>query len=281
MLLLLLGCFLLLPCNAKEKKNNTQQEWQMKANEYFATNNIPSVLKLYLDCPNSRNTLLGILAYDTDYSQFDYNILQQFSLLSEADSLLHAVMDGIVISREEEIITNLSQCNLESIGQYYVSHPDQHSFLKPWLQCCLMDSLTTFGYDDLKHLHKAFAGTDFSECVDMQYSQQRTLVMPEVKRSLTDYIKMENNTIKYYRNMALNSCNNYVSAILPKIVDELFDKDLPENDADLQRRFYTCCEKHLSNTELLSNIISQAELCIDELNAGKKNIKRHCYGQMT
>ena len=24
-----------------------------------------------------------------------------------------------------------------------------------------MDSLTTFGYDDLKHLHKAFAGTDF------------------------------------------------------------------------------------------------------------------------
>ena len=183
---------------------------------------------------------------------------------------LHAVMDGIVISREEEIITNLSQCNLESIGQYYVSHPDQHSFLKPWLQCCLMDSLTTFGYDDLKHLHKAFAGTDFSECVDMQYSQQRTLVMPEVKRSLTDYIKMENNTIKYYRNMALNSCNNYVSAILPKIVDELFDKDLPENDADLQRRFYTCCEKHLSNTELLSNIISQAELCIDELNAGKK-----------
>lgn len=75
MLLLLLGCFLLLPCNAKEKKNNTQQEWQMKANEYFATNNIPSVLKLYLDCPNSRNTLLGILAYDTDYSQFDYNIL--------------------------------------------------------------------------------------------------------------------------------------------------------------------------------------------------------------
>lgn len=270
MLLLLLGCFLLLPCNAKEKKNNTQQEWQMKANEYFATNNISSVLKLYLDCPNSRNTLLGILAYDTDYSQFDYNILQQFSLLSEADSLLHAVMDGIVISREEEIITNLSQCNLESIGQYYVSHPDQHSFLKPWLQCCLMDSLTTFGYDDLKHLHKAFAGTDFSECVDMQYSQQRTLVMPEVKRSLTDYIKMENNTIKYYRNMALNSCNNYVSAILPKIVDELFDKDLPENDADLQRRFYTCCEKHLSNTELLSNIISQAELCIDELNAGKK-----------
>lgn len=47
MLLLLLGCFLLMPCNAKEKKNDTLQEWQIKANEYFATNNIPSVLKLY------------------------------------------------------------------------------------------------------------------------------------------------------------------------------------------------------------------------------------------
>ena len=69
----------------------------------------------------------------------------------------------------------MSQCNIDSIGQYYTSHPDQHTFLKPWLQCCLMDSLTTFGYDDLKHLHKAFAGTDFSACVDMQYSQQRTL----------------------------------------------------------------------------------------------------------
>ena len=116
MLLLLLGCFLLLPCSAKEKKDAAQQEWQMKANEYFATNNIPSVLKLYLDCPNSRNTLLGILAYDTDYSQFDYNILQQFSLLSQADSLLHTVMDGIVISREEEIVTALSQCNVDSIA---------------------------------------------------------------------------------------------------------------------------------------------------------------------
>ena len=63
-----------------------------------------------------------------------------------------------------------------------------------------MDSLTTFGYDDLKHLHKAFAGTDFSACVDMQYSQQRTLDADNTLRpsscSLTQTVNGDYQTLK-------------------------------------------------------------------------------------
>lgn len=58
------------------------------------------------------------------------------------------------------------------------------------------------------------------------------------------------------------------------LFDGQLDKDLPEDDADIKRLFYACCENHLSNTKLLANITSQAEMCIDELNAGKKEYQK-------
>lgn len=266
-------CFFLclVSCGTQEKivYNPPSPEEDLIA-RHISDGDIQSLMNDYNLYPDFREPIWDCLANDVPYDLFSYSKLTDLEKQCTNENLKE-LFESEVIRREENVLSELSNVSLESVSAYYQSHQDEHVFIRPVLCEAFLPVLDSLQYVDIRYLYKTFQPTDIGDSIAPYYLELRNIMLPEIKKGVSEYVSFENELKDFYMEKIFEELASYQESVLEKIVDGLLEKDLPSSRNDVDKTFESIVSKHLSSSFVNDLITKNLKELSDCINQGRQD----------
>lgn len=237
--------------------------------ESFKKDDVRELIIHYLNFPNYRNQLAGYLLYDRTYENESYTDLLDYKELALDNTFLSEAFDNIIKQREYQVLTNLSKCSINEIVNYYQSYNDEQCFLRPAIENTLLNKIENYDYSSLRQLHISFKDTDFKDKIDPIYLKAQKSIHAQLNKQLPNYFKKESDLINAYRERTKLEIEQYLSAPIETVIDQMLEKKLPKEKIQINQLFKQTFNNNIQYNRITQIVNNNVNECIELINKSR------------
>ena len=268
---LLLGSILILhSCKSKEIIIPALHEEIYEVNTYVANDDLEGLIQLYPSLLVHKDYAYHSIFCDFDYQKYNYEQLLKLYNKVQKDTLLQEGFEAILEQKENVIIDNLINQPIDEVAEYYFDHPFQHCFLNTFIEECIISNMEKMDYFEIKYIANIFKNSIFYDRLQKQRMKLKNSMSKEIKKNIKNYIKAEYESLNYLELSIRTYITTYLYEKFPLVINDIIDKDLPEDKNEITTLTESLINKHISNYHINNYIKNETERYVNEINNVRK-----------
>ena len=188
--------------------------------EHIENGDITGMLHDYVMYPEKRGSLNDYLQNEVNWDRYSYDNLLDYLQVASPDSTLSSIVTGILEDRQEAVISFLSTCSYQEMGDYYRRHAAERSFIRDFVIEALSPELQDADYLLVRHLHRCFQNTDISPEIDEVWREKRMAFLPGVESGLSEYAEREDALVDYQMSVCFDEIKAMVDDVFPALMED-------------------------------------------------------------
>ena len=179
----------------------------------------------YSRYPRQQSLIVEYLINTSSYSGYNYRDIKFMRDSFSEDDVLWEFFDNILAEKEDAIQTKLEEMSIEEISEYYVKHPEESSYLTPFLKQTILPALDSADFLYVRHIHKLFDNTDLTSAIDKIYIPFKNEVWKDISEYLDEYFEMEKEVVSTLRGNIDDQVYGYIDEGFQKVINACVEKE--------------------------------------------------------